>query len=283
MSKHSEKAPLPLPESFNLPLTGVESHAHLDGKHFADDLEVVLERARKTGVARIGQIFMSSALWEENKSRFLPHDEFFFLLGIHPTEAELLTDEEYEKLRHILKTESRMKAVGEIGLDYYWKDCPRETQRTAFVRLLHLAGELDLPVAIHSRDATEDTIAILTAEGFKDHPLVWHCFGGDAALAERILELGWHISIPGPVTFPANQALRDALRQIPADRLMIETDCPYLAPMPYRGKRNEPAYLAFTIQAMAEARGEDPADLWTACGVTALKLFRLPQLAHCAI
>jgi TatD DNase family protein len=118
-------------------------------------------------------------------------------------------------------------------------------------------------------------MAILKAEGAAGRPLVWHCFGGDRALAERILELGWHISCPGPVTFPANSALREAVKIIPAERLMIETDCPYLAPMPYRGKRNEPAYLALTLQVRAEERGVAAAELWTSCGKTAAEFFRL--------
>ncbi|MDR1125827.1 MAG: TatD family hydrolase [Deltaproteobacteria bacterium] len=272
------QAPLPDPASFRLPRTGVESHAHLDVRHFDEDRAAVLERAKAAGVARIGQVFMSSGLWEKGKDYFLPHPEIFFLLSIHPTEAEQLTDEEYERLRAIIKAEPRVRAVGETGLDFYWKDCPPEVQKPAFLRLMHLAAEVKLPLSIHSRDATEETIALLRAEGFSHYPLVWHCFGGDAALAERILKLGWHISIPGPVTFPANQALREAVRLIPAERLMIETDCPYLAPMPCRGKRNEPAYLAFTIHKMAEARGEDPAALWTSCGQTAIKFFDLAPL-----
>lgn len=276
--KKHQQGPLIDPASFKLPRTGVESHAHLDGRHFAEDREAVLARAKEAGVARIGQVFMSSDLWEQGKDYFLPHPELFFLLAVHPTEAFLLTDEEYEKLRAIIKAEPRIRAVGETGLDFYWKDCPPDIQKKAFARLMHLAAEVKLPLSIHSRDATEDTIALLRAEGFGNYPLVWHCFGGDAALAERILGLGWHISIPGPVTFPANQALREAVRLIPSERLMIETDCPYLAPQPYRGKRNEPAYLAFTIQTMAEARGEDPAALWTSCGQTAIEFFGLEPL-----
>jgi TatD DNase family protein len=276
MSK-SVKQSLPVfdPASFKLPLTGVESHAHLDDKRFAVDRAEVLSRAKTAGIAFIGQVFLSSEQLEQGQSLFAPYPEVFFLLAIHPNDAYLLTDEEFEKLRENFKTNRRIRAVGETGLDYYWKDCAKEVQQAAFTRLIHLALDMELPLSIHSREAAEDTIDILVAEGAVNHPLVWHCFGGDSALAERIVKLGWHISCPGPVTFPANHALREAVKNIPAERLMLETDCPYLAPMPYRGKRNEPAYLALTVQAMAEARGVDAAELWTSCGKTAMQFFGL--------
>jgi TatD DNase family protein len=276
MSKFS-KQPLPPfdPASFKLPPLGVESHAHLDDPRFDPDREAVLGRAAAVGIAHIGQVFMSSEKFDKGRSLFDRHPEVFFLLAIHPAEAQLLTDEELENLRARLEGDRRIKAVGETGLDYYWKDCPGEVQKKTFIRLVHLALEAGLPLSIHSREATEDTIDILKAEGAAGRPLVWHCFGGDSAAADRILNLGWHISCPGPVTFPANSALREAVKIIPAERLMIETDCPYLAPMPYRGKRNEPAYLALTIQAMADARGVEAAELWTSCGKTAAEFFRL--------
>ena len=128
--------------------------------------------------------------------------------------------------------------MGEIGLGYYWDRCPQDVQQITFRRLLRLAAELDMPVSIHCRDkdgqnsATEDTFSILEEEGFKNRPLVWHCFGGNVVMAERILKMGWHISVPGPVTFPANAELREAVSMIPIERLMIETDCPFLTPMP---------------------------------------------------
>jgi TatD DNase family protein len=276
MSK-SVKPPLPVfdPASFKLPLTGVESHAHLDDQRFDSDRAEVLSRAKAAGIAFIGQVFLSSEQLERGQGLFALYPEVFFLLAIHPNEAYLRTDEELEKLRVNCRTNRRIRAVGETGLDYYWKDCAKEAQKTAFTRLIHLALEVGLPISVHSREAAEDTIEILVAEGAVNHPLVWHCFGGDSGMAERILKLGWHISCPGPVTFPANKVLREAIKNIPTDRLMLETDCPYLAPMPYRGKRNEPAYLALTVQAMAEARGVDAAELWTSCGKTAMKFFGL--------
>ena len=130
-------------------------------------------------------------------------------------------------------------------------------------------------MVIHSRDANDATMDMLEAEGFKGYPLLWHCFGADAALARRIVDNGWHISLPGPVTYKANEALRHAASVIPADRLLLETDCPYLSPEPYRGKRNEPAYLGFTASCVAEARNEDVTTLWTRCGDNAIRFFGL--------
>ena len=286
--KHSSHE-APLPTSFGLPCTGVESHAHLNGPKFVEDFEEVLERAKNTGLAYIMQVFLSSAAWNNNIQRFTSHPEVYFMLGVHPTDVNKFEDFDAElaSINAIIKENhsgtnpqvaGRIRAVGEIGLDYYWKEVPPEDQHPAFRKQLTLARELELPVVIHCREAEQDTFAILEEEGFAGRPLLWHCFGGGVAMARRILDSGWHISIPGPVSYTANQHLREAVAYIPAERMMMETDCPYLAPVPHRGKRNEPAFLAFTIQTMAEARGVSPAALWTSCGQSAIDFFGLPPL-----
>ncbi len=261
-----------------LPRTGVESHAHLNGKSFAQDLEEVLERATAAGVAQIMQVFLSVRAWEQGRERFAAHPGVFFLLGVHPTEAHEAANGELEGIRAAVKADPRIRAIGEIGLDFYWKDCPRDTQERMFAAQLDLARDCGLPVVIHSRDAAEETFALLTKSGFAGYPLLWHCFGGDTALALRIVEAGWHLSVPGPVTYPANAALREAVASVPLDRLMVETDCPYLSPIPLRGKRNEPANLGYTIDAMASARNMPVEELWTACGDNARRFFGLPPL-----
>jgi TatD DNase family protein len=259
----------------------VESHAHLDDPRFLKDLDQVLVRAAAAGVAQLGQVFLGPEAWEAGKGRF-PHNpahpEVFFLIGIHPAEAHTFAPEAPERLRAILRGDPaarRIRALGEIGLDYHWKDCPPPVQKEMFRRQLRLARDLDLPVVIHCREAVEDAFSLLLAEGFARRPLLWHCFGGDSALAARIVEAGWHLSIPGPVTYPANENLRRAVASIPRDRLLVETDCPYLAPHPLRGRRNEPAFLGYTIAAMAEARGLAPEDLWALCGENARRFFGL--------
>jgi TatD DNase family protein len=273
--KKHQTLPAIAPESLGLPPAGVDSHAHLDLRHFGQDLELVLLRAKRAGVARIGNVFLSVEAWREGRDLFARHPEVFFLLGIHPTDAAGCAPETLEAMRGAFRSDARLKALGEIGLDYYWKDCPPPVQRAAFIAQLALARELGKPVVIHCRDAFADCLDLLVSQGLSGYPLLWHCFGGDAEQAETILSHGWHISVPGPVSFPANAALREAVRRIPLSRLMTETDCPYLAPIPYRGKRNEPAYAVFAAQAMAEARGMDAAGLWTACGATARAFFGL--------
>lgn len=268
----------PLPASLGLPRTGVDSHAHLDSDELWADFEGVLERAAQAGVARIGQVFLGHAAYVARHERMAAHPELFFILGVHPSDGLELQGREAEEWKALsldFERDPRLRAVGEIGLDYHWPDCPPELQKRLFRAQLRLARDLDRPVVIHSRDAFADTLALLDEEGFAGRPLLWHCFGGDSAAAGAILERGWHISLPGPVSYPANSALREALRLIPAERLLLETDCPYLAPVPWRGTRNEPALTVFTAQVAALERGEDLAALWTRCGRNALRFFGL--------
>ena len=204
------------------------------------------------------------------------HPELFFLMAIHPNEAAECTGAALAAMRAAFAHDQRLRAVGETGLDLYWKDCPLLIQETAFRLHLALARETGRPVVIHSRDAARETLRVLEDEGFSGYPVLWHCFSGDAvAELDRILAHGWHLSIPGPVTYPANSELRDAAARIPADRLLIETDSPYLAPLPWRGKSNEPALIAFTVLAVAKARDMSPAELWTLCGRNAIRFFGL--------
>lgn len=273
MSK--KKPERPAPESLGLPCTGVESHAHLDLDAFTEDLGDVLRRAALAGVAQLGNVFLGPAAYHRNRHLFDAHPEVFFVLGIHPCEGATCDAAALSSMREAFSADARLRAVGEIGLDFYWDDCPPDVQRTAFRAQLALAREVERPVVIHSRDAADASIALLEEEGFAGYPLLWHCFGGDAALAERIVDNGWHVSIPGPVTYTANATLREAVHVIPLDRIMFETDCPYLTPMPYRGKRNEPAYAVFTARCVAEERGMDVSDLWTVAGDNARRFFGL--------
>jgi TatD DNase family protein len=253
----------------------VDVHAHLDGPRFKEDLEAVLERAFAAGLAQIIQVFLSPLAWAEGRAVFAAHPEVYFTLGVHPTEAQNYGPDTESGIREAVKKDSRIRALGEIGLDYYWKDCPPPLQKEVFVKQLRLARSLDLPLVIHCREAEADALNILESEGFVDYPLLWHCFGGDENFARRILDKGWQMSIPGPVTYPANRTLRAAVASAPLDRLCTETDCPYLAPQPVRGKRNEPAHTAWVIAAMAAARSMSVQDLWTICGDNARRFFAI--------
>ena len=273
MSKKKPSGPAIAPESLHMPPTGADSHAHLDLRHFGADMDAVLDRARDSGVANIGNVFLSVEAWEKGRELFAHRPEVFYLLGIHPTDAMEYSPSARAAMARAFAGDARLRAVGEIGLDFYWKDCPPDVQIPAFIDQLHLAKDLGRPVVIHCRDAYEQTVTILREQGFHGYPLLWHCFGGTRDQAMYLVDAGWHISVPGPVTFPANNELRAALSVIPPDRLLTETDCPYLAPMPYRGKRNEPAYTVFTVAHMAQALNMDAAELWTRCGDNTRRFF----------
>lgn len=266
------------PLSQALPLGGVDSHAHLDGPEFDSDRDAVLARARAAGLSRVGNVFLGPDEFAGRRAFFDAHPEVFFLLGIHPCDGQRCTSASLTAMREAFAAEPRLRAVGEIGLDFHWPDCPREIQFATFAAQLDVARELGKPVVIHCREAEEECLMTLEARGFAGYPLLWHCFGGGSVLARRILDNGWHISVPGPVTYTANEALRRAVALIPADRLLLETDCPYLAPVPWRGKRNEPALSVFTARAVAAARGADPEELWQTCGDNARRFFNLPDV-----
>lgn len=275
----SSKKQVP-PHEFNLPLVGVETHAHLDFPEFAEDLDQVLRRAAQTGIAWIGNIFLSADAYRTHapllSQKTSQKTGLFFTLGVHPHEAVTVNEDVLADMEQLFKGDDSLRAVGETGLDFYWDRSPRDVQIKAFQDQLALARDLELPVVIHSREAEEETLRILQAMGFKGRQLLWHCFGGGPDLAARILAQGWHISIPGTVTFPKNTDLREAVTGIPLSRMALETDCPFLTPHPFRGKRNEPARMAYTAAAIAELKGEGLERIWTACAATAGKFFNLP-------
>lgn len=263
--------PLTLP----LPFGGVDSHAHLDGPEFDPDREAILARAQAVGLSGIGNVFLSPQAFAKRKPLFADHPEVFFLLGIHPCDGQSCTTACLDAIAAAFAHEPRLRAVGEIGLDFHWDDCPRELQMAAFAAQLDLARSLKKPVVIHCREAEEECLTLLEARGFAGYPLLWHCFGGGPALARRILTNDWYISVPGPVTYASNELLREAVACIPEDRLLLETDAPYLPPVPWRGTRNEPAYTVFTARAMAAARGVTPEALWLGSGRNARRFFGL--------
>jgi len=266
----------PEPESLELAPVGVDSHAHIDLDDFDEDREELLSRAAASGLSEIINVFLGPDAYEQRKGLFDNHPNVSFLLAVHPNNADQLTGEIIDRMRVHFKADPRLKGVGEIGLDYYWDRVPHDVQKVAFIKQLDLARELNKPVIIHSRDANDDTVAILHEQGFKDYPLLWHCFGAGIELAETVIESGWHISIPGPVTFrKKSEEIQAAVARIPFDRLMIETDCPYLAPEPWRGKRNHPALVAFTAKRIAEIKGRSLSDVWQIAGDNARRFFDL--------
>lgn len=268
----------PEPETLGLPAGGVDSHAHVDLEDFDADRVEIMDKARACGVSRIGNVFLGPQAYLDHRAYFADRPEFFFLLGIHPCNADECTPAALDAMRRAFGDDPRLKAVGEIGLDYYWEDQPHDLQASAFRAQLDLARELDLPPSIHCRDAFDDCLAQLLDAGFSGRKLLWHCFAGDARQAEAILENGWTVSIPGPVSYSANAAAREAVANIPLSRMLLETDSPYLAAEPWRGKRNHPALVGFTAKTVAELKDLPVEEVWRATGQNARAFFNLEDI-----
>ncbi len=270
-----------LPESLGLPCVGVDTHAHLDmagedGFGFGiDEVNEVLERAKAAGVARVGNVFLGPGAYGRNAGLFRDHPEVFFILGVHPHDAKAWDPDAASAVEAAFRSDPRLKALGETGLDFHYDYSPRPVQERAFREQLELARQLDVPPVIHSREALAETLAVLDDMGFRGRQLVWHCFGGGPDMAQAVLERGWTVSVPGTVTWRKADDLRLAVAGIELSRMVLETDCPYLAPEPWRGKRNEPALTAFTAVAVAEAKGMEPAQVWRATADTAARVFGL--------
>jgi TatD DNase family protein len=235
----------------------IDSHCHLADEAFAGDLEEVIRRAKEAGIESALVILEAGNATEAahgvRVAQLWP--DVRFAIGIHPHQAhQFAADPEAAAalVREQAAATPAIRAVGEIGLDYHYDYSPREVQHAVFRAQLRLALELDRPVVIHTREADDDTIAILREEGKGRLQGVLHCFTGSAALRDAALALGFYISLAGILTFPKAGELRDIVRAVPLDRLLTETDSPFLAPVPYRGKRNEPAYVARVVAALAD-------------------------------
>ena len=234
----------------------IDSHAHLDGEKFADDRAAVIERARESGVVKIitmGDSLESSARSVALAERF---DPVYAAVGIHPEEAQPMTAATDEQLA-AWAAQEKVVAIGEIGLDYYWEkdEEKRALQRAIFVRQLDLARQLRLPVCIHDREAHGDMMKILKTEG-RGLRGVLHCYSGSWEMAAELLKGDWYFGIDGPLTYKNAAKLPEIVQRLPAERILVETDSPYLSPMPFRGKRNEPAHVLYVAKKAAELRGE---------------------------
>ncbi len=226
----------------------IDSHCHLDDSDFDADRDAVIARARAAGIETMLAIGSEGAVGLAEA-----HPDIYATLGIHPHEAAKADRAALDRLAERL-SHPKVLAVGEIGLDYHYDFSPRETQREVFRAQLAIAKAAGLPVIIHTREAWPDTLALLRESGIARG--VMHCFSEGPEEAAQALELGFFVSFAGIVTFPKAQRIQEAARRVPADRLLVETDAPYLAPVPYRGKRNEPAFVVETARKIAALRGE---------------------------
>jgi TatD DNase family protein len=257
----------------------IDSHCHLADETFAADLEEVIRRAVDAGVERALVILEAGNPTESAQARQVERlwPPVRFSIGVHPHQAHQFADDPERAattVREQLAATPSARAVGEIGLDYHYDFSPRDVQHAVFRAQIRLARELDVPVVIHTREADEDTMAILRTEGGGALRGVLHCFTGDAALADAGLALGLFVSLAGILTFPKAGTLRQTARRVPLDRLLTETDSPFLAPVPYRGKRNEPAYVARVVETLAEMHGMPAADLAERTAANFHTLFR---------
>ena len=264
----------------------VDVHAHLDFPEFNADRPLVIQRAQAAGVGAILNVGADLPSSRQAVALAEQYDRVYAAVGMHPHDAKKLDGATLAEFRN-LACRPKVVAVGEIGLDFYRNLSPPEVQRRAFQAQLVWAAQLGKPVIIHDREAHDEVLAILTdwAAGLTDSPLagrlgVLHTFSGDQAMAERAIELGFYISISGPVTYPNARRLPEIVRSLPLDRLLIETDCPFLTPHPHRGQRNEPAYVRLVAERIAHLRGMSVEELARATTANAQRLLGLPIPSH---
>jgi TatD DNase family protein len=252
-----------------------DTHAHLHFPDFADDLADVLARARAAGVRRTLTVGTDPETSRAAIALAAREPDVWASVGIHPHDAGAADDETLREIERLVAA-PRVVAVGEIGLDFFRDLSPRPAQERAFRAQLEIARRARRPVLVHCRDAHAETLAILEEHRVGELGGIMHCFSGDVEVARRCLDAGLLVSLAGPVTYPRARALPDVARYVPADRLVVETDCPYLPPQPFRGQRNEPAHVAVTAARVAELRGEPLAELAARCSQNARGLLRIP-------
>lgn len=251
-----------------------DTHAHLHFPDFAEDLDAVLDRARAAGLRGMVTIGTDRESNRATVALANRHADIWASVGIHPHDAAAATEADFEEMERLAR-EPRVVGLGEMGLDFFRDLSPRDVQERVFRRQIAMARRVRKPAIIHCRDAHPETLALLAEERVEEVGGVMHCFSADVEVAKRCLDLGLMISLAGPVTYKNARALPDVARYVPEDRLVVETDCPYLTPTPHRGKRNEPAYVALTAAHVAELRGTDPEALGAALTGNAARLFDL--------
>ena len=252
----------------------IDSHCHIDDARYDADRDAMIQRAQAAGIGHFVTIGCDLDTSRAAVALAQQHPFISATVGVHPHEVKRIEPNWYDELRTLAKS-GRVVAYGESGLDYHYDHSPRDVQRARFREQVCLARELKLPIVIHTREAQEDTIAILKEEKAGDVGGVFHCFSGDAWLAKDALDLGFYLSFSGVITFQNATMLRDIVKTVPLDRIMIETDAPYLTPVPNRGKRNEPAYVRHVADKIAELHGLSVQKVEDATTQNTKRLFRI--------
>lgn len=253
-----------------------DTHAHINVKQFEDDAAEVIQRAKEHEVSQIAVVGFDHPTIEKALELSRDYEGIYPIVGWHPTEAGSYSDEVEEQLVELIQNEN-IVAMGEMGLDYYWMEDPKEVQQDVFRRQIRVAKELDIPITVHNRDSTEDVYKVLKEEHIEDVGGIMHSFNLDPEWMERFLDLNMHISFSGVLTFKNAPKVKESAKRVPLDKVLIETDSPYLSPEPNRGKRNEPSYVRFVAEKLAELRGMTLEEIGKLTTDNAHQLFRLTK------
>ncbi|KAA1036186.1 TatD family hydrolase [Macrococcus equipercicus] len=252
----------------------IDTHVHLNADQYDEDLTEVIDRARAAGIDRMIVVGFDEKTIKRTMTLIDEHDFLYGVIGWHPVDAIDFTDDYYEWIKELAK-HPKIVALGEMGLDYHWDKSPKDIQKTVFKRQIALAKELKLPIVIHNREATQDVVDILKSENAAEVGGVMHSFSSSPEMCDEVLKLNFIISLGGPVTFKNAKQPKEVAVHVPLDKLIVETDAPYLTPHPYRGKRNEPAYVKLVAEQIAELRGISYEELAAATTANAERLFNL--------
>jgi TatD DNase family protein len=252
----------------------IDSHAHLEMPDFKKDLEQVIQRAKESGVGYIFTVGTEKKDWKRALEIANSHPSIYAILGVHPHNAREIDDQTYPTLRELCQSE-KVRAYGEIGLDFYRNLSPRDIQLRRFREQIGVARELLLPIVVHDREAHRETLEILRSEKAEECGGIIHCFSGDDEMAKKCINMGFLISVPGNITYKNAEGYREIIKKIPLESLLIETDAPFLTPVPFRGKRNEPGYVRYTAQKVAEVKMVSLEKVAEVTTENALRVYRL--------
>jgi len=249
-----------------------DTHTHLNAEQYNEDMEAVIERAQKEGVSYMAVVGFDRPTIKKAMEIAEKYPFIYAIVGWHPVDAIDMTEEDLKWIEQ-LASHPKVVALGEMGLDYYWDKSPKEIQKEVFRKQIRLAKKVKLPIVIHNREATEDIIEILKEEQASEVGGIMHCFSGSLEIAKECLKMNFYISLGGPVTFKNAKKPKEVAKEVPLDKILIETDCPYLTPHPYRGKRNEPAYVKLVAEEIASIKGVSVKELASLTTANAKKIF----------
>lgn len=251
-----------------------DTHAHYDDERFDEDRDALLRSMKEAGIGNIVNIGANMASSQRSLDLAAEYDFMYAAVGVHPSDCAELDDEKIEKLKE-MSSFPKCVAIGEIGLDYYWPEPDHDLQKKWFKRQIALAREVELPIIVHSRDAAADTVDILKSENAGELGGVVHCFSYSKEVAEECVKMGFYIGIGGVLTFKNGRKMKEVAEAIPMERIILETDCPYLAPEPFRGKRNSSLYLPYVVSAMAQIKGISEEEVISITEANAREMYRL--------